>query len=173
VIDVVSEKLFTELNEQLNFELYSAYIYAAMASYAQEHDFDGFANFFKVQVREEMDHVAKLYDFIFQKNGVVEFDKIDKPINTYSNVLDLMETAYIHEQLVTSRIYKLVDLANEEKEHSTSSLLRWFVDEQVEEEDNFSNIVKKIKRAEGNQVALYMLDDELSKRVYTPPTTQE
>jgi len=113
----------------------------------------------------------KLYDYIFQKNGVVELEKIDKPEGKYESIIDVFETGYKHEQLVTSRIYKLADIASEEKEHATISLLRWFIDEQVEEENTFNTLLKKIKRAEDNPAALYMLDEELATRVFTPPTT--
>ncbi len=142
-----------------------------MAAYAESVDLGGIANFFRVQAQEELFHAMKLYDYIFQKNGVVELDKIDKPEGKYESIIDVFETGYKHEQLVTSRIYKLADIASEEKEHATISLLRWFIDEQVEEENTFNTLLKKIKRAEDNPAALYMLDEELATRVFTPPTT--
>ena len=166
-----SDKLLKGLNEQVNFEFYSSYTYLAMAAYAEANDFEGFANFFRVQAKEELSHAMKLYEYIFQKGGTVELDAIEKPEADYENIVDLFEKGYAHEQIVTSRIYNLVDIATEDKEHATLSLLRWFVDEQVEEENNFSSLVKKVKRSIDNPAALYMLDDELSTRVYTPPTT--
>lgn len=168
---MVSKKLFDELNDQVNFEIYSSYVYLAMASYAESIDLSGFANFFRVQVQEELAHAMKLYDYIFQKDGVVTLDEIPKPKAEYKDILEVIEEAYAHEKLVTSKIYNLIDSATEEREHATISILKWYVDEQVEEEDSFNNLVKKVKRAKGNQVALYMLDDELAQRVYVPPTT--
>ncbi len=168
---MLSDNLLKNLNDQVNFEFYSSYTYLAMAAYAESVDLSGIANFFRVQAQEELFHAMKLYDYIFQKNGVVELDKIDKPEGKYESIIDVFETGYKHEQLVTSRIYKLADIASEEKEHATMSLLRWFIDEQVEEENTFNTLLKKIKRAEDNPAALYMLDEELATRVFTPPTT--
>ncbi len=168
---MLSENLLKNLNDQVNFEFYSSYIYLAMSAYAESVDLSGFANFFRVQAQEELLHAMKLYDYIFQKNGVVELEKIAKPEYTYESIIDVFETGYAHEQLVTSRIYKLVDIASDEKEHATISLLRWFIDEQVEEENTFNSLLKKVKRAENNPAALYMLDEELATRAFTPPTT--
>ncbi|GAA0776767.1 ferritin [Clostridium subterminale] len=168
---MLSENLLKNLNDQVNFEFYSSYTYLAMSAYAESVDLSGIANFFRVQAQEELFHAMKLYDYIFQKNGVVELEKIDKPEGKYESIVDVFETGYKHEQLVTSRIYKLADIASDEKEHATISLLRWFIDEQVEEENTFNTLLKKIKRAEGNPAALYMLDEELATRVFTPPTT--
>lgn len=168
---MVSKKLFDELNDQINFEIYSSYIYLGMAAYSESIDLSGFANYFRVQAKEELDHAMKLYDYIFQKNGDVVLEAIPKPEANYSSIQDVIEKAYNHEQLVTSRIYKLADLATDEREHATISILQWFIDEQVEEEDSFNDLVKKVKRAENNNVALYMLDDELAQRAYTAPTT--
>lgn len=168
---MLSDNLLKNLNDQVNFEFYSSYTYLAMAAYAESVDLSGIANFFRVQAQEELFHAMKLYDYIFQKNGVVELDKIDKPEGKYESIVDVFETGYKHEQLVTSRIYRLADIASEEKEHATMSLLRWFIDEQVEEENTFNTLLKKIKRAEDNPAALYMLDEELATRVFTPPTT--
>ncbi|MDU7964020.1 MAG: ferritin [Clostridium perfringens] len=149
---MLSENLLQRLNEQVNFEFYSSYTYLAMAAYAESVDLSGFANFFKVQAQEELFHAMKFYDYIFQKNGVVELEQIDKPKFNF-------------------KIYGLADVAFEEKEHATMSLLKWFIDEQVEEENNFHSLLKKVRRSEGNPAALYMMDDELAARVFTPPTT--
>ena len=122
---MLSEKLLKALNEQVNFEFYSSYTYLAMAGYCESIDLSGFANFFRVQAKEELDHAKK--------------------------------------------IYLLTDIAYEEREHSTISLLKWFIDEQVEEENNFNALLKKVRRAGDNQAALYLLDDELQKRQYLSP----
>ncbi|WP_346930009.1 ferritin, partial [Clostridium sp.] len=123
---MLSENLLKNLNAQVNFEFYSSYTYLAMSAYAESVDLSGIANFFRVQAQEELFHAMKLYDYIFQKNGVVELEKIDKPEGKYESIVDVFETGYKHEQLVTSRIYKLADIASDEKEHATISLLRWF-----------------------------------------------
>jgi ferritin len=168
---MLSENLLKHLNDQVNYEIYSAYVYLAMAAYCESIDLSGFANFFKVQSQEELFHAMKFYDYIFQKNGVVSLEQIEKPIINFDNITNVFEKGYEHEQEVTGRLYRIADIANEEKEHATIGLLNWFINEQVEEENTFNTIVKKIKRAENNTAALYMLDDELAARVYTPPTT--
>lgn len=166
-----SQELLTSLNEQVNFEFYSSYTYLAMAAYAESNDLDGIANFFRVQAQEELSHAMKLYGYIFQKGGNVELNAIEKPSSEYESIVDVFEKGFEHEKEVTKRVYNLVDIATKEKEHATLSLLRWFVDEQVEEENNFSSLLKKIKRSIDNPAALYMIDDELASRVYVPPTT--
>ncbi|ERK32293.1 ferritin [Clostridium intestinale] len=168
---MLSDKLQAALNEQVNYELYSSYSYLAMSAYCETLDLPGFANFFRVQAQEELSHAMKFYDYIFQKNGEVKLKTIEQPILGFDSVIHAFETAYEHEQGVTKRIYNLTDLATEEKEHATISLLKWFIDEQVEEEDTFNKLIKKLKRSIENPAALYMLDDELAQRVYTPPTT--
>ena len=166
---MISENLENAINEQINFEFYSAYTYLAMSAYAEEIDFPGAANFFKIQAQEELDHARKMYDYLFQKGGKVVLEAIEKPKAEFDNLLNIFEEGLKHEQTVTKRIYNIANIALDEKEHATMSFLSWFVDEQVEEEENFTNLVKKIKRASGNEANLYMIDDELATRVYTPP----
>lgn len=169
---MLNETLLKALNDQVNFEFYSSYTYLAMAGYCESIDLVGFANFFRVQAKEELDHAMKFYDYVYQKNGSIELDMIEKPQITYDGAIDVFEKGYEHEQLVTKRIYELADIAYETKEHATISLLKWFIDEQVEEENSFNAILKKVRRCDGNQAALYLLDDELAKRVYSPLNTQ-
>jgi len=166
---MLSEKLYKQINSQVNFEFFSAYLYLSMAAYAESIDLSGFANFFRVQAQEEQFHAMRFYDYIFQKDGIVELEAIAKPDMRFENMVDVFQKSYEHEKLVTSRIYNIADIATEEKDHSTVSLLNWFIDEQVEEENNFKSLLKKVKRSESNPAALYMMDDELAARVYTPP----
>lgn len=166
---MISKNLETAINEQINFEYYSAYTYLAMSAYAEEIDFPGAANFFKIQAQEELDHARRMYDYLFQKGGRVTLEAIEKPRAEFDNLLNIFEEGLKHEQMVTKRIYNIANIALDEKEHATMSFLSWFVDEQVEEEENFTNLVKKIKRASGNEANLYMIDDELATRVYSPP----
>lgn len=170
---MLSEKLLMRLNEQVNFEFYSSYTYLAMAGYCESIDLVGFANFFRVQAKEELDHAMKFYDYVYQKNGQIELEVIEKPEGNFDGVIDVFQKGFEHEQLVTKKIYGLADMAHEEKEHATISLLKWFIDEQVEEENNFNALLKKIRRVDANPAALYLMDDELAKRVYTKTTTNE
>ncbi|PAB57516.1 ferritin [Anaeromicrobium sediminis] len=167
---MISEKLIKELNEQIKFEFFSANFYLAMAAYCDNEDLPGFANFFKVQAEEEKFHAMKFYEYIVERGGRVTIPALDGPGNEFSSMLDVFEKGLAHENFVTKRIYGLMDLATEEKEHATISFLKWFIDEQVEEEATFGALVKKLKRIEENSNAMYMLDTELAARVFTPPT---
>ena len=102
---MLSEKLLNALNEQVNFELYSSYTYLAMAGYCESIDLSGFANFFRVQAKEELDHAMKIYDYVYQKNGTVLLEQVDKPKSDYDGIIDVFEKGYAHEQLVTKNIY--------------------------------------------------------------------
>ena len=168
---MLSEKLEKSLNDQITFEFYSSYTYLAMAAYCEASDLSGFANFFRVQAKEELDHAMKLYDYVFQKGGRVILGEIEEPKKEYESMVDVFETGLAHERIVTSKIYAITDIATEEREHATMSFLKWFIDEQVEEENNFNSLLKKVKRCESNPAALYMLDDELANRVYVAPAT--
>ena len=166
---MLSEKLEKSLNDQITFEFYSSYTYLAMSAFCESSDLSGFANFFRVQAKEELDHAMKLYDYVFQKGGKV--GEIEQPKKEYDSMVDLFETGLSHERIVTNRIYDITDIATEEREHATISFLKWFIDEQVEEENNFNSLLKKVKRCENNSAALYMLDDELANRTYMAPAT--
>jgi ferritin len=167
---MLSEKLIDEINQQIKYEFYSAHLYMAMAAYCDSEDFPGFANFFKVQAEEERFHAMKLYDFLNQMGATVVIYGLDEPSNKYDSILDVFEKSLEHEKFVTQRIYTLTDIATQEKEHSTVSFLKWFIDEQVEEEDTFNNLVKKLERIGNDSTGLYMLDDQLAQRTFTPPT---
>ena len=129
---MISKNLENAINEQINFEFYSAYTYLAMSAYAEEIDFPGAANFFKIQAQEELDHARKMYDYLFQKGGKVVLEAIEKPKAEFDNLLNIFEEGLKHEQTVTKRIYNIANIALDEKEHATMSFLSWFVDEQVE-----------------------------------------
>ena len=131
---MISERLLKELNKQINFEFYSAHIYLDMAAYCAAEDFDGIANFFTVQAEEEKFHAMKFYNYVNEMNGRVVLEGMPDPQVEYKSILDAFEIALDHEKIVTSKIYNLTDIATEEREHATISLLKWFIDEQVEEE---------------------------------------
>jgi ferritin len=168
---MISERLLSELNNQINFEFYSAHIYLAMAAYCAAEDFDGFANFFKVQAEEEKFHAMKFYNYVNEMNGRVVLEGMPDPQNEFKSLLNAFEVSLAHEKIVTRRIYNLTDIATEEREHATISLLKWFIDEQVEEESNFTSIIKKLTRIKDDPSSLYMLDTELAARVFVPPVT--
>lgn len=167
---MISERLFEELNKQMNFEFYSAHVYLALAGYCAAQDLDGFTNFFKVQAEEEKFHAMKFFNFIKEMDGRIYFDGMPCPLNDYESLVEAFSTTLEHEKVVTSRIYNLMDIATEEREHATISFLKWFIDEQVEEMSTVSNIIKKLQRIEKDPHAIYVLDSELATRTFVPPT---
>lgn len=166
---MLSEKLVNELNEQIKFEMYSSNLYLSMAAFCFSNDLDGFGNFFVVQAEEEKFHAMKFFNFLNDMDGDIIMKAIDDPSSEYSSILDVFNAALQHERGVTARIYHLMDVAMEEREHATISFLKWFIDEQVEEESTFKTLVTKIKRAANDDNLLYTLDSELATRTFTPP----
>ncbi|RKD27533.1 ferritin [Caminicella sporogenes DSM 14501] len=167
---MVSEKLINQLNEQMNFEFLSANYYLAMAAYCASIDLNGFENFFLVQAEEERFHAMKFYNYINEVDGRVVISAYDEPKNEFKSLEDLLESALEHEKVVTDRVYKLMDIAQEEKEYGTINFLKWFVDEQIEEMNMFKKLIKQVKMIGTNGNGLLMLDRELAQRTFTPPT---
>ncbi|HAL45074.1 MAG: ferritin [Planctomycetes bacterium GWF2_42_9] len=163
---MISEKMVKALNDQINAELYSAYIYSAMQAYFLSVNLDGFANWMSIQTKEEMTHADKFYKFINERNGRIELEAIAKPQKDWKNALEVFEAAYKHEQYVTGRINNLVELAKAEKDYATESFLKWFIDEQVEEEANALKIVEMLKMIKESAGSLIMLDHQLAKREF-------
>jgi len=167
---MLSQKLTDELNEQIKYEFYSSHLYLAAASYSYQQGLDGFANFFIVQAEEEKFHAMKFFNYINEMGAAVKMQAFDTPKSDYEDLVDLFAFTSDHEQKVTDRIYKLMDIANEEREHATISFLKWFIDEQVEEMATFKTMLQRIKRANNDPSVIFNMDDELATRVFTPPT---
>lgn len=167
---MLSKRLMDEINQQIKYEIFSAHLYMAMEAYCANLNLSGFANWLKVQTEEERAHARLFFDFINRMNGEVKVYAIDEPIGEYKSLLEVFQKGYEHEQFVTSRIYLLADIATEEKNHAAISFLKWFVDEQVEEESNFLDLIKKLELIGDNSSGLYMLDKELAARVFVLPT---
>lgn len=165
---MLSEKLHAALNNQMNFEFYSAHAYMAMAAYCTDEAYDGFANFFLVQAEEERFHAMKFYNFLSDMGYRATIQGFDNPENNFDSILDTFKTALSHEKEVTRRIYNLSDIALDEREHATMAFLKWFIDEQVEEEATFDTLIHKIERIEKDSNAIFMLDGELATRSFTP-----
>ncbi len=166
----MDDGLAKALNEQMNFEFYSAHVYLAMAAYCSADSLDGFANFFIVQAEEERFHAMKIYKFLNDRGRRATLDALPEPNNEYKSVLDAFEHGYAHEQLNTSRFYSLSDLAMNGREHATINFLKWFIDEQVEEEALFDSIINKLRRIDKDSNAFYMLDSEFAGRSFTAPS---
>ncbi|MBN1540614.1 ferritin [candidate division KSB1 bacterium] len=161
---MISKKMESALNEQINKELYSAYIYLSMATYLAEQRYDGMASFMKVQAQEEVAHAMKIYGYVEEQGGRVLLDAIKKPESDFKSVKTVFQTALDHEKYITKSIHELVDLAIGEKDHATKTFLDWFVTEQVEEEANMDQIVGKLEMIGGQGHGLFMLDGHLGQR---------
>jgi ferritin len=166
---MLSKKLESELNKQLNAELYSAYLYLSMAAYYESKNLKGFANWMNVQAQEEQVHGMKIYDYINGRGGRVQLAVIEAPPVEWSSVVDVFDNVYSHEQKVTGLINNLVNIATEEKDHATVNFLQWFVAEQVEEEASASEVLEQLKFIDGKGSGIFMLDRELKQRVFSPP----
>ncbi len=166
---MLKEKMLKALNSQVNAEMYSSYLYLSMESYFQSNSLTGFSSWMRGQVQEELFHGMKIYDYICERGGKVVLDAIKKPDSTWKSPLVAFEHILKHEQLVTSLINDLMDLAIAEKDHATQNFLQWFVAEQVEEEASVGEIVDKLKLIKDDTSGLFMLDAELGKRIFTLP----
>ena len=161
---MISNKMEKAINEQINKEIYSAYLYLAMAAQCESMGFKGFASWFKVQYSEELAHAMKFFEYVNEVGGRVELAAIKQPPVNFKSPLAMFEQAYKHEQYVTQSIHGLVDLAIKEGDHAANSMLKWFVDEQVEEEAHASEIVSKMKMIGPSGSGLLYLDGKLGKR---------
>jgi len=169
---MISKKMEEALNEQVNAELYSAYLYLSMESYFKSLNLSGFANWMRVQTQEEVAHAMKIYDFVNERGGRVILEAIKGPPARWDSPLAVFEAVYAHEQKVTELINDLMNLAIKEKDHATNSFLQWFVNEQVEEESSADEIVQQLKMMEKAPGGMFMLDRELGQRVFSPPATE-
>ena len=167
---MINNKIQKSLNDQLNAELFSAYLYLSMSAYFQSISLSGFSNWMTVQAQEELSHAMKFFYFINERGGRVSLDIIDKPQLEWDSPLHAFETAYKHEQHVTALINNIVELSQVEKDYATYNFLQWFVSEQVEEEASADDIVQKLKLIGDAGHGLFMIDNELGKRIFTPLT---
>lgn len=166
---MIKKTLEKAINSQITAEFYSAYLYLSMSAWFAERNLPGFANWTRVQFQEEQFHALKFYDYLLQRQGIVKLAAIDAPPVEWKSPLDVFEQIYKHEIKVTGLINNLMDLAIKESDHACAMMLQWFVNEQVEEESNADAIVQKLKLVQDNPTALFMIDQELAARVFTPP----
>ena len=160
----ISKKMQDILNEQIKHEFDSAYLYLSMAAYFEANNFNGFANWMKLQAKEESIHAMKFYKYLHDRQGVVSLKALMQPKTEWNGPLDAFSEAYAHELKVTGLIHTIANSASEEKDHATSSFIKWFVDEQVEEESNADQIVQRLKMIGDHKGAMMMLDRELGQR---------
>jgi len=166
---MLNDKMEQALNEQINAEFYSSYLYLSMGAYFESKGLPGFATWMQAQVQEEWFHGMKMYDFVNERGGRVILKAIDKPPTEWDSPLAVFENVLAHEQKVTGLINNLVNLALDERDHATNIFLQWFVSEQVEEESSASAICDKLKLIGKDPNGLFVLDNEMGQRVFTPP----
>ena len=165
---MINEKIEKLLNDQLNKELYSAYLYLSIEAYFNSINLQGFAHWFRVQVQEERDHALLFFEYINRAGGRVRLQLIEGPKTEFASIEEALGLTLEHERFVTESIYNIVDAARQERDHKTDSFLKWFIDEQVEEEENADNNVKKFQLVKDDGKGILMLDTEFAARVYTP-----
>jgi ferritin len=156
--------LRTEFNRQMNQELRNAYLYFAMTAFFDSLSLTGFANYFKVQAREEMGHAMKFYEFTVDRGWEVELQDVPKPKTKWSSVLEAVEDFLAAEVENTKRIWRMVDLARETGDKAAESFLQWFINEQVEEEKNASELLAKIRLSKEQPAAILAIDRMLAER---------
>lgn len=157
------------LNAQINFELYSSYIYMSMTGYLKSLNLNGFAHWMEIQTREELAHALKLFNYLIERGGKSVFESLDKPRESWDSPAEVFKHAYEHEQIVTGKISELIDLSIKEKDHMTNVHMQWYMNEQVEEEANVFGIYQQITFANNSPQALLMFDRELAQRVFVDP----
>lgn len=166
----MDNKVYELINDQINKELYSAYLYLEIADYYKDAGLDGYANFYEIQAQEERDHALIFRKYLLENDKVPQLGAIDAPKQTYSNFLEPLKKAYEHEQYVTSLINGIYEAADEAKDYRACMFLEWFITEQMEEEDTARDMITKMELFGDNQQSLFELDHNLSLRTYQVPS---
>lgn len=165
---MISKKMIDAINEQINKELYSAYLYLSMSAWFEEQSLEGMASWMHEQAKEEYDHAMRFFKYLTERGAQVILKAIDQPIIEFETPLNAFSMALEHEKFVTKSINELMDLAIKEKDYATKSFLYWFIDEQVEEEDSVGSIVDDLKLVGEKGHGLLMINRELAQRTFSP-----
>lgn len=158
------------LNDQVNKEFFSAYLYLDFANFYEAKGLEGFANWYKIQAQEERDHAMLFYQYLHNNNQQVALEAIGKPDVNMESLMDPLKAALAHEEYVTDSIHKIYAAAQQVNDFRTTQFLDWFVKEQGEEETNANNLITKMEMFGSDPKGLYMLDNELKARVYAAPS---
>ena len=161
---MISKIMQDAINDQIQKELYSSYLYLSMSAYFADKNLSGFAHWMRVQEAEEREHAMKLYDFLLERGGRANLKAIDAPKTEWTSTLEVAEEVAAHEAKVTASIYALYETALKDKDYPAQIMLQWFISEQVEEESNAAEIVANLKLIEKGGTAIYVLDHQLGKR---------
>lgn len=165
---MIKDKVLKALNQQINEEIYSAYLYASMRAYFEKLNLKGFANWLRIQVQEELFHARKFENYIYERGGEVELYEIKKPTKSWKSPMDAFDAVYRHECHITECINKLAELAEKEGDRSVRMFLDWFINEQVEEEANADEILQKLQMVKDAPGGIYWIDKELAQRAINP-----
>lgn len=161
---MINNKINDALNDQMNFELYSAYLYLSMAYYFNSINLHGFSHWIKIQSQEEIKHAMKIYNFMCDKHFQIKFGNISNPTITWTSPINAIQNVLDHEKIVTKRINLIMDIAIDNKDYTTQSFLKWFIDEQLEEENTIEIIMQKLSIVSDNKGMILYLDAEMNKR---------
>jgi len=161
---MISKNMQDAVNEQINKELYSSYLYLSMSAYFSDKNLPGLAQWLRVQAEEERGHAMKFYDFLLDRGGRVLLKEIAKPGEMWNSTFEAFKEVQAHEAMITASINALYELAVKEKDYPTQILLQWFINEQVEEEKNAAGIVAQLELINAKDTAVLMLDHQLGKR---------
>ena len=164
---MLKKKVEEALNEQLNREFYSAYLYLSMSAYFDSIDLPGFAHYMKVQYQEESAHAIRIFNYLINVGAKIQLKTIEQPKNIWKDVIEVFEETHKHECYITDSINSVLATAHKEHDYATINMLQWFIGEQVEEEASASQLITKIKLVKDNPSALYLFDQELGQRVLT------
>jgi ferritin len=168
---MLSEKMCGELNRQINAEMFSSHLYLSMSGWFESKGLNGFANWMRIQVKEETFHAERIFDYVHERGGRAILEAIEKPEAEWDSPLIIFKEALKHEEMISGMINDLVDRAIKEKDHASNNFLQWFIAEQVEEEANVGNVVDRLTLIGNDSAGLFALDMEMGKRIFVEETT--
>jgi ferritin len=166
---MIKKEVLEAINEQINAETYSAYMYLSMAAYLENMGLSGFAHWMKIQYQEESAHAIKFFNYLAERGGRVSLKAVAQVPVDFNGVVDIFEKTLAHENHVTSLINNLMDVSVKASDYASQSFIKWFIDEQVEEEANVEKILATLKLINGEGNGIFMMDRELAQRVFVDP----
>ena len=167
---MLSSNLYNAINEQINAEMWSAYLYLSMSMDCQAKGYNGIANWFYVQFQEEQAHARIFMNYLNSVDAKVELLPIAEVRTSWDSVLDMFKQTLEHEKKVTAMINNIAAIANADKDYAAINRINWFIDEQVEEEESAREMINTFEAVEGNKYGMYMIDKELAARTYNVPS---
>ncbi len=168
---MLSKTMQDVINKQIARELDAAYTYLGIAAYCSQEQYNGFANYFRVQTQEELFHASKMITFVLDAGGKIDLPSIASAKTEFGSLMDVLDASIAHEKENTKGVHEVADLAITEKDHATRTFFDWFVTEQVEEEANFEQLIHQLKLVGQDGQGVYLMDKELALRVFSMPTT--